>query len=182
MNTYTISQIARSFNLSRSTLLYYDRIGLLKPNYRTESGYRCYDDNDHMILEKICNFRNAGLTIKNIKEILFSNNQPQTNVFEQRLNEISREILLLKEKQRLLTKMFESVSTVNHNTKLNKEMWIDMLREAGMDENAMDHWHAEFERRAPDEHNDFLLSLGIPEQEVAEIRNWAANFKMIVSS
>ena len=182
MNTYTISQIARSFNLSRSTLLYYDSIGLLTPQYRTESGYRCYDDNDRMLLEKICSFRNAGLTIKNIKEILFSDNQPQTNIFKQRMSEISREILLLKEKQRLLAKMFESVSTVNHNTKLNKEMWIDMLREAGMDENAMDHWHAEFERRAPEEHNDFLLSLGIPEQEVAEIRKWAAKCKMNVSS
>lgn len=176
MNTYTISKIARSFNLSRSTLLYYDRIGLLKPHFRTESGYRCYNENDHMILEKICNFRDAGLTIKNIKEILFSDNQPQTNIFEKRLNEINKEILLLKKKQRLLSKMLESVSTVNHKAKLNKEMWIDMLREVGMDENAMDHWHAEFERRAPDEHNDFLLSLGIPEQEVAEIRNWAANF------
>jgi DNA-binding transcriptional MerR regulator len=181
MNTYNISQIAHSFNLSRSTLIYYDRIGLLKPHCRTESGYRCYNENDFMNLEKICNFREAGLTIKNIKEILCSDNQPQANIFEKRLHEINREILLLKEKQRLLSKMFESVTTVNHNTKLNKEMWIDMLREVGMDEDAMDHWHAEFERRAPDEHNDFLLSLGISEEEAAQIRNWAANFKVNMS-
>ena len=36
----TISQAAKKFKLSRSTLLYYDRIGLLRPTERTAAGYR----------------------------------------------------------------------------------------------------------------------------------------------
>ena len=45
MKTYSISQIARTCGLSRSTLLYYDRLGLLRPG-RTASGYRIYRERD----------------------------------------------------------------------------------------------------------------------------------------
>ena len=38
----TIGKLARKFDLSRSTLLYYDRIGLLKPSGRTRANYRVY--------------------------------------------------------------------------------------------------------------------------------------------
>ena len=44
MKTYSISKLARACGLSRSTLLYYDRLGLLPPSGRTGSGYRCYSD------------------------------------------------------------------------------------------------------------------------------------------
>jgi DNA-binding transcriptional MerR regulator len=81
MKTYTISQLARAFGLSRSTLLYYDRIGLLPPHCRTESGYRCYTENDYLNLERICSFRKAGLILKNIKDIIYADNKPQTQVF-----------------------------------------------------------------------------------------------------
>jgi len=44
MKTYSISKLARACGRSRSTLLYYDRLGLLKPSGRTGSGYRYYTD------------------------------------------------------------------------------------------------------------------------------------------
>src|SRR5262245_19662656 len=54
MKTYSISRLARAFGLSRSTLLYYDRIGLLAPSGRTGSGYRSYSEKDYRQLERIC--------------------------------------------------------------------------------------------------------------------------------
>jgi len=50
---------------------------------------------------------------------------------------------------------------------------VEMLRLAGMDGPAMARWHAEFERRAPDKHEQFLASLGIPPDEIAGIRSWS---------
>jgi len=38
----TVGQLARAHGLSRTTLLYYDRIGQLTPDGRTRSGYRTY--------------------------------------------------------------------------------------------------------------------------------------------
>ena len=42
-----------------------------------------------------------------------------------------------------------------------------------MDQSAMNRWHTEFERRAPEAHHEFLLSLGIPQDEVAKIRTYS---------
>jgi len=53
------------------------------------------------------------------------------------------------------------------------ELWVDMLEAAGMDAKARKRWHVEFERRAPEAHNEFLLSLGIARDEVARIRRWS---------
>ena len=43
-----------------------------------------------------------------------------------------------------------------------------------MDDDAMRQLHVEFERRAPQAHHNFLLQLGIPEQEALAIRAWSA--------
>src|SRR6266496_3342040 len=72
MKTYSISKLARTRGLSRSTLLYYDRLGLLKPSGRTGSGYRYYTDADQRRLKRIFDFREAGLTLKEIRAVLSS--------------------------------------------------------------------------------------------------------------
>jgi hypothetical protein len=53
------------------------------------------------------------------------------------------------------------------------ELWVEMLDAAGMDEDARRRWHTEFERRAPEGHREFLLSLGIPGDEVERIQRWS---------
>jgi DNA-binding transcriptional MerR regulator len=173
MKTYSISKIARACGLSRSTLLYYDRIGLLRPSGRTGSGYRYYTDLDHRRLEQIRHFREAGLTLKEIRAVLSSGGKPGTKLLEKRMRETAANIVGLKNQQRFLAQMLRQAASGSLPPSVDKKLWIEMLRAAGMDQNAMDRWHAEFERRAPDGHNEFLLSLGIPEDEVAQIRRFS---------
>lgn len=54
---------------------------------------------------------------------------------------------------------------------VDKQMWMEMLRAAGLSDQARKLWHAEFELRAPEAHHKFLLSPGISEKEVLLIRN-----------
>ncbi|MCA9522798.1 MAG: MerR family transcriptional regulator [Myxococcales bacterium] len=61
MATYTISALARSVGLARSTLLYYDRIGLLSPSSRSSASYRLYDEEARERLEAIRTYRAVGL-------------------------------------------------------------------------------------------------------------------------
>ena len=65
----TVGELARSHGLSRSTLLYYDRIGLLKPSGRTPSGYREYTDRDEERLGQICLYRRTGLSLAEIRRL-----------------------------------------------------------------------------------------------------------------
>ncbi|MDD3081657.1 MAG: MerR family transcriptional regulator, partial [Desulfobacterales bacterium] len=172
MPTYTISKLARIFGLSRSALLYYDRIGLLPPSGRTGAGYRCYSEDDRAQLEQICAYRQAGLTIEDIRA-LQREQKPGASILRQRLQAIGREIQELQSKRRYLLNMFKMLTSQEVPAVVDTAMWIGMLRSAGMDERSMACWHAEFEKRAPEAHHEFLLSLGIPENEALEIRTWS---------
>jgi hypothetical protein len=47
------------------------------------------------------------------------------------------------------------------------------MKAAGFSEDDMRRWHAEFERAAPGEHQEFLEFLHIPAEELGRIRAWS---------
>jgi MerR family transcriptional regulator, thiopeptide resistance regulator len=169
----SISKLARACGLSRSTLLYYDRLGLLKPSGRNGSGYRYYTDAEQRRLERIGHFRQAGLSLREIRAILSTGGKLGTRLLEKRLGETAEQIVGLKHQQRLLAGMLRPVAAGKRPPIVDKRLWVEMLNAAGMDQEARHHWHSEFERRAPAGHQEFLLSLGIPENEVNQIRRWS---------
>ena len=65
---WTVGRLAKRFGLSRSTLLYYDGIGLLRPQSRAAGEYRTYGEAEAARLERICLYRRAGLTLEQIKQ------------------------------------------------------------------------------------------------------------------
>jgi DNA-binding transcriptional MerR regulator len=170
--TLTVSKLGRLFGLSRSALLYYDRIGLLKPSGRSRAGYRRYTETDRLTLERICGFRRAGLPLQAIRTILPAGGPPAA-VLERRFHEIGAEIQALKAQQAILSRMLAGMAAPQGPRTVDRDLWVEMLRAAGMDEAAMARWHAEFEQRAPQAHEAFLLSLGIPREEVRQIRQWS---------
>jgi MerR family transcriptional regulator, thiopeptide resistance regulator len=170
MKTYSISQIARVCGLSRSTLLFYDRLGLLRSAIRTGAGYRVYTEKDLNRLMRIRRFREAGLSLKEIRSVLSTGGTPGTRLLEQRMRSTAEEIITLKNQQRLLAGMLRKVASGKRPRCVDKQMWVEMLRAAGMDQEAMNCWHKEFESRSPEGHLEFLLSLGIPPNEAARIR------------
>lgn len=170
----SITKLARQFGLSRSTLLYYDRIGLLSPSGRSEASYRLYSATDRERLESICTFRQAGLTIEDIRTILSVEGDATSVVLQRRMHELAEDIRTLQRKQRLLAGMLKVKAEGGPMAAVDKEMFVEMLRAAGVDDDAMHRWHTEFERRAPEAHHAFLLSLGIPEKEALLIRKLSA--------
>ena len=175
MQPETITTFARRFGLSRGTLLYYDRIGLLRPSGRSDAGYRLYAEADRQRLEAICSYRQAGLTLEDIERLLVAPEDDNTRVLQRRLAEIGTELRSLQLKQRLLAGMLKATVVGEVPAAVDKETWVAMLRAAGMDDAAMERWHREFERRAPEAHQGFLEGLGISEPEIRRIRSWSAD-------
>jgi DNA-binding transcriptional MerR regulator len=170
---YRISQLARSFGLSRSTLLYYDRIGLLSPSGRTPSGYRTYGERDRERLARIRRYREAGFAVKDIHALLRPTRLPPARMLERRLQEIDEEIVRLRGQQRVLAGMLRRLAGRRRPATIDRGAWVAMLRAAGLDEAGMRRWHAEFEARSPTAHHHFLRELGIGEPEARAIRAWA---------
>ena len=56
---------------------------------------------------------------------------------------------------------------------VTKEKWVEVMRAAGFSEADMHRWHSQFEKSAPQEHQEFLEFLHIPADEVQSIREWS---------
>lgn len=169
----TVGQVARRFSLSRSTLLYYDSLGLLCPTARSPAGYRLYDEADCRRLEQICRYRSAGLSLAEIRGLLDAKVDRTVEILESRLYALGEEIAVLREQQRVVLRILRSRGELRRARCLDKEAWVKLLRGTGLSEEDMRRWHVEFERVAPEAHRDFLRSLGIPPEEVRRIRAWA---------
>lgn len=171
---YRISQLAREFGLSRSTLLYYDRIGLLRPSERTRANYRVYSRMDRERLAQICRYRRTGMSLKTIAAVMAAPRQKTVRALERRLDALNREIADLRAQQQTIVALLKDRSLLAGTRVLNKQRWIAVLREAGLDDAAMGQWHVAFERMSPEAHQDFLEALGIDPAEIDEIRSWSA--------
>lgn len=82
----TIKEVSKIAGISVRTLQYYDKIGLLRPTDYSDSGYRLYSDNDLIILQHILLFRELEFPLKEIKEIINSENFDRDIALEQQIN------------------------------------------------------------------------------------------------
>jgi len=169
----SVSKLGRRFGLSRSTLLYYDRIGLLSPSARTRAGYRVYSDADAERLAAICRYRETGLELAQIGQLLGAAASRSVELLEARLDQLNREIAQLREQQRVIVKLLAKPRRLRRARAIDKQTWVAILRASGLDDAAMHGWHREFEQTAPEAHQDFLESLGLPAAEVSRIRRWS---------
>jgi len=169
-----ISQAARRFHLSRSTLLYYDRLGLVRPSYRTSAGYRLYQEEDLGRLELVCRYRGAGMPLEDIRRLLDPAQPGEGSVpkaLHRRLSELNREIASLRRQQQVVLGLLGGAEGPGRVARaMTKEKWVAMLRASGMSDAEMMEWHRAFERLTPEAHQDFLESLGIQEVEIRRIR------------
>ena len=70
MEMKTVKQVCQLTGISPRTLRHYHSIGLLTPSSVTEGGYRLYDEGKLEKLRQILALREAGLSLKDIQEIL----------------------------------------------------------------------------------------------------------------
>ncbi|MFJ7827308.1 MerR family transcriptional regulator [Psychrobacillus sp. NPDC096623] len=69
---YTVQKLGQLAGISTRTLRYYDEIGLLKPSRINSSGYRIYGAAEVDRLQQILFYRELGVNLDSIKEIMTS--------------------------------------------------------------------------------------------------------------
>lgn len=169
----SVSQIAKRFGLSRTTILYYESCGLLKPGHRTSANYRLYGEKEARVLEQICLYRSVGLSVSSIRAMLAN---PETDVaalLRRRLQELDSDIHRLREHQRVILRLLQSKLVLRRTKNMTKDKWVSIMKAAGFSEDDMRRWHREFEKAAPEDHKEFLAYLHIPAAEITSIREWS---------
>jgi MerR family transcriptional regulator, thiopeptide resistance regulator len=108
---YTIHELCGISGLSRSTILYYDGLGLLKPAQRSTSNYRLYSEDSVTLLEKICLYREAGVSLADIGQLVGTpdNGDLNLDILERTLYQLNQQAQKVKNKQRVIIDMIKSI-------------------------------------------------------------------------
>ena len=169
----TVTKLARRCGVSRTALLYYESIGLMPPPQRSGGNYRYYSEADAQQLLQIRAYRNAGLTLEDIHTILTTHSSRRgsdaSRVLKRRLVELDTEIDALRAHQRAILQLLGH-KALRKAEMITKDKWVSIMKSCGFSNEQMHRWHAEFERSAPEEHQEFLEFLHIPAQEIKTIR------------
>jgi DNA-binding transcriptional MerR regulator len=170
MAVYTIGALAREAGIARSTLLYYDRIGLLRPSGRSSARYRLYGPEASARLAQIRTYRGVGLGLAEIRALLAARPDRATAILAARLERLNEEIARLREQQRVIVRLCRNRAWLARTRALDQQRWIEILAASGLDREQRRRWHVEFETSAPAAHQDFLESLGMTASEIAALR------------
>jgi DNA-binding transcriptional MerR regulator len=169
---YTVSGLAQRCGLSRTTILYYESLGLLKPASRSPGNYRQYGEREFERLREICAYRHVGLSLADIRTVLGRPSNDAASTLQKRLVQIDAEDGRLRGHQRVILRLLGNTS-FRRAEMITKEKWVAIMEGAGLSHEQMERWHVEFERSAPGEHQEFLEFLHIPAEEIQRIREWS---------
>ncbi|EXA65069.1 Cd(II)/Pb(II)-responsive transcriptional regulator [Acinetobacter variabilis] len=123
MSHYLISDIAKKADLSTDTIRFYEKRGLIQPNFRASNQYRYYGDEalKRLIFIKRC--RALGMSLKEIEYLIQLEQNPEQDccevnqMIDQHLIDISnkiKELQLFKQQLMTLRESCNTPTTINH--------------------------------------------------------------------
>lgn len=90
---YTAGELARLFNIPKQTMLYYDKTGVLQPEFIAENGYRYYATPQYLTLEIILFLRKMDISVPDIRNFLQHKSREEIlKVIAKRENECRQQI------------------------------------------------------------------------------------------
>lgn len=124
---YTTGEFAKKAGVTIRTIRYYDSIGILKPSFINESGYRFYSDEDFVELKKILALKYLGLSLDEIVE---------TEKFdfkkEDLINSLNLQKSIVKNKMNNMKVVLNAIETaqvtMNENDDLNWRQAFDVIK------------------------------------------------------
>ena len=110
---YTISRLAQAAGIPTTTVRYYERIGLLQPEDRSQGNYRLYGDESLERLKFIRAAQATGFTLDDIKTLLSdkAGNAPSCGsvrvLIEERLGDLEQRLKDLRQVRKVLRTALE---------------------------------------------------------------------------
>lgn len=101
--TFTTGQFAKLCGTNKRTLIFYDEIGLFRPEKIDEQGYRYYSEQQCDIFSVITALKELGMPLKSIKQFLDTRDSNQLlQLLEKKQLEVEKEMNRLKRIQQLI--------------------------------------------------------------------------------
>lgn len=132
MNYYKTGQFAKLANVSERTVRYYDKIGLLKPSFVMENGYRQYSDLDLLKLQKILSLKHLGFSIEEIFPMVMDN----TNLKES----FDLQIDLIEDKISHLQSLKDALKRASQTPDLSWNMILSLVQLSNEETNIIEQY------------------------------------------
>lgn len=114
---YTIKEVTEKYELSASTLRYYEKEGLLPKIKKNQSNQRIYNDSDLQWLDIIMCMRKTGMTIAYIKRYIELCQEGESTINERYKIFLKQKEILLQQKEQLE----KNIDMVNYKINFYKE-------------------------------------------------------------
>lgn len=132
MITYSVKELSRLAGVTPRTLRHYDKIGLLSPKRQGTGEYRSYSTKDVDRLQEILLFRELGMELSEIKEML---NDPKIN----REARLSTHLNQLHKKKAdlniLISNVEDTIRAEKGELKMNDDKKFEGLKKQMIEEN-----------------------------------------------
>ena len=108
-----VSELARAAGINPQTVRYYEREGLLDEPVRTTSGYRDYDRSAVIRLRFICEAKQIGFTLREIRELMGLDSQAPGScasvqaIVETKLDDIEEKLRAMRRVRKILRQLQE---------------------------------------------------------------------------
>lgn len=132
MNYYKTGKFAKLANVSERTIRYYDKIGLLKPSFVMENGYRQYSDLDLLKLQKILSLKHLGFSIEEIFPMVMDN----TNLKES----FELQIGLIEDKINHLQSLKDALKRASQTPDLSWNMILSLVQLSNEETNIIEQY------------------------------------------
>lgn len=122
---YTTGQFAKLANITERTVRYYDKVGLLKPSFVMENGYRKYCHEDLIKLQKILLFKTLGFSLEEIEGMIVQNNNSSMS------KSLQTQIELVDSKMQYYAKLKDSLISARNlveENRFNDSKIIELLQ------------------------------------------------------
>ncbi len=116
-NNYTISQLAKAAEIPTTTIRYYERIGLVEPDNRSQGNYRLYSGESLNKLKFIRASQAIGFTLEDVKALLYDDDgsiptcDNVQSLIEERLADIEQRLKDLRRVRKVLKNALEQCQT-----------------------------------------------------------------------
>ena len=125
-----IGEFAKRAGVTVKTLLHYEKIRLLEPSYKTNSGYRVYCEEDFLKLQQIITLKFIGLSLNEIKEILYKREENLESLISAQKNALEEK---KKHLESVITVFDKAENQIKENGFLEVEKLIDIIKITNME-------------------------------------------------
>jgi DNA-binding transcriptional MerR regulator len=167
---YLVQPFAKLAGVTVRTLHHYDRLGLLSPNHRSESGYRLYTNQDMVRLERIMVLRYLGLPLKQIAGLLTETHSDDHDV----ANLLRTQAVVLRERREQISRVIRAVEAAEQSLDTVQQpdwkLFQTIIQEVSMQDNT--EWTKKYYSEAGQQAVEERKALWSPELQEKVTAQW----------